>query len=153
MACALASASRALEASTLAWAAASMQITVNNEPAASGKPGTSVTLDRAWSTGDTVRFTLPMELKLTRYVGLDKIEGHERYALEYGPVLLALIGSDSAALKVHGGSHHQDILKQIKQDPWRPLHFTIEGHPEFTYIPYWKVITEPFTCYPVIDLA
>jgi len=136
-----------------AWAAASMQITVNNEPAASGKPGTYVTLDRAWSTGDTVRFTLPMELKLTRYVGLDKIEGHERFALEYGPVLLALIGSDSAALKVHGGSHHQDILKQIKQDPWRPLHFTIEGHPEFTYIPYWKVITEPFTCYPVIDLA
>lgn len=136
-----------------AWAAASMQITVNNEPAVSGKPGTYVTLDRAWSTGDTVRFTLPMELKLTRYVGLDKIEGHERFALEYGPVLLALIGSDSAALKVHGGSRHQDILKQIKQDPWRPLHFTIEGHPEFTYIPYWKVITEPFTCYPVIDLA
>jgi len=136
-----------------AWAAGLMKINVNKEAAVSGKPGSYVTLDRTWSTGDTVHFTLPMELRLTRYVGLDKIEGHERFALEYGPVLLALIGSGSAVLKVPGGHRHEDILSRIKQDPDRLLHFTIEGHPEFTYIPYWKVVTEPFTCYPVIDLA
>lgn len=94
-----------------------------------------------------------MQLKLTRYTGLDKIAGHERYALEYGPVLLALIGSDSAMLKVPGGRRPEDILPLLKQDPDRPLHFSIDGHPEFSYIPYWQVITEPFTCYPVIDLA
>jgi hypothetical protein len=94
-----------------------------------------------------------MQLKLTQYTGLDKIEGHERFALEYGPILLALVGSDSAVLKVPGGKRHEDILERIKQDPFRPLHFSIEGHPDFTYIPYWQVVTEPFTCYPVIDLA
>lgn len=135
------------------WAGDSMQIRVNHEAAASGAPGSYVTLDRRWSTGDTIRFTLPMKLKLTRYAGLDKVEGHERFALEYGPVLLALIGSDSAALKVPGGHRHEEILQRIKPDPDRPLHFSIDGHPEYTYIPYWQVITEPFTCYPVIDLV
>jgi DUF1680 family protein len=127
-----------------------MEIRVNQESTVSGKPGSYVTLDRTWSAGDKVGFTLPMQLTLTRYTGLDKIEGHERFALEYGPVLLALLGSDSAVLKVKS-QHHEDILKQIRQDPDRPLHFTIDGHPEFTYLPYWQMGTDPFTCFPVID--
>jgi len=136
-----------------AWAPRPMPVQVNGEVFATGQPGSYVTLDRAWSDGDTVAFTLPMEFRLTRYVGLDKIEGHERFALEYGPVLLALTGSDSAVLKVRGGTQHEDILKQLKADPDRPLHFHIDSHPEYTYIPYWKVVNEPFTCYPVIDPA
>ncbi len=134
------------------WAAGPMKISVNQEVAVSGNPGSYVTFDRSWSSGDTVEFTLPMQLKLTRYTGLDKIVGHERFALEYGPVLLALIGSSSAVLKVPG-ERHEEILRRIKQDPDRPLHFSIEDHPEFSYIPYWQVVTEPFTCYPVIDLV
>jgi len=106
-----------------------------------------------WSTGDSVQFTLPIQLKLTRYAGLDKIEGHERYALEYGPILLALIGSDNAVLSVPGGKRAEDLLDRITQDPYRPLHFSIEGHPQFSYIPYWQVVTEPFTCFPAIDRA
>ncbi len=136
-----------------AWAAGPMAVEVDGGTIVSGVPGSYVTLDRIWSQGNVVGFTLPMELKLTRYEGLDKLEGQERFALEYGPVLLALIGSDSAILKVPGGKRHEEILGRIKADPDRPLRFTIEGHPEFTYIPYWQVLTEPFTCFPVIDLA
>jgi DUF1680 family protein len=136
-----------------AWAAAPMQITVNSEAPVTGAPGSYVTLDRTWSTGDKVRFTLPMQLKLTRYEGLDQIPGHQRFALEYGPILLALIGSDSAALTIPADRPHEAILDLIHQDPARPLHFTIEGHPQFTYIPYWQVVTEPFTCFPVVDRA
>jgi DUF1680 family protein len=143
-----------------AWAAAPMQITVNREAAVTGAPGSYVTLDRTWSTGDKIRFTLPMQLKLTRYEGLDQVPGHARYALEYGPILLALIGSDSAALTAPAGLSrrqadrpHEAILDLIHQDPNRPLHFTIEGHPQFSYIPYWQVVTEPFTCFPVIERA
>src|SRR6185437_10476685 len=135
------------------WAAHAMEVTVNNQAGVSGEPGTYVALDRTWATGDTVRFSLPMELRLTRYTGLDKIEGHERFALEYGPVLLALIGSDSAALRVQNSGRYEDIVRQITRDPYRPLHFSIDGHPEYSYIPYWQVLTEPFTCFPVIDLA
>jgi hypothetical protein len=134
------------------WAASPVELRVNREPAVTGAPGTYVALDRTWSTGDTIRFTLPMQLKLTHYEGLDKIEGHERFALEYGPVLLALVGSDSAVLTVPG-AHHEAILDRLHQDPDRPLHFTIDGHPQFKYIPYWQVLTEPFTCFPVVDLA
>jgi DUF1680 family protein len=134
------------------WAASPVELRVNREPAVTGAPGAYVALDRTWSTGDTIRFTLPMQLKLTRYEGLDKIEGHERFALEYGPILLALIGSDSAVLTVPG-AHHEAILDRLHQDPDRPLHFTIDGHPQFKYIPYWQVLTEPFTCFPVVDLA
>ncbi len=136
-----------------AWAAGPMQVDVNREATGHGNPGSYVTLDRTWSTGDSVQFTLPIQLRLTRYAGLDKIEGHERYALEYGPILLALIGSDNAVLSVPGGKRAEDLLDRITQDPYRPLHFSIEGHPQFSYIPYWQVVTEPFTCFPVIDLA
>jgi len=53
------------------------------------KPGTYVTLDRVWKSGDTVTFSLPMDFHLTRYVGMEPSFGQERFALEYGPILLA----------------------------------------------------------------
>lgn len=135
------------------WCAAAMPIALNGAPIATGDPGTYVTLDRKWSSGDAITFRLPMELRLSRYTGMDRIEGHERFALEYGPLLLALVGSDSAVLKVKGGGGHSGILRQIQPDPDRPLHFRIDGHPEYVYVPYWKVVGEPFTCFPVIDAA
>jgi DUF1680 family protein len=128
------------------WAAGAMSINVNGAKAATADPASYITLDRTWSNGDIITFPLPMELKLTRYIGLDKIEGHERFALEYGPILLVLVGSDSAVLKIDG-------VGQIKPDPDRPLHFNIDGHPDYSYIPYWNVLSEPFTCFPVIDRA
>ena len=134
------------------WSGAPMPVNVNGTRTATGSPGSYVELDRTWSNGDLITFRLPMELRLTRYIGLDKIDGHERFALEYGPILLALIGSDSAVLKVAEGKEHSGIMRQIKPDPDRPLHFHIDGHPEYAFIPYWKVVTEPFTCFPVVDV-
>jgi DUF1680 family protein len=135
------------------WCAAPMPVDVNGTLATTGHPGTYATLDRKWSSGDAITFRLPMELRLSRYVGMDRIEGRERFALEYGPVLLALVGSDSAVLKVKGGGGHSGILRQVKPDPDHPLQFQIEGHPEFVYMPYWKVVSDPFTCFPAIDPA
>jgi len=135
------------------WAAGKMEIAVNGTAASSGDPGSYVAIDRTWSTGDRIQFRLPMELKLTRYTGIDKIEGHERYALEYGPILMALVGEDDAMLKLTAAQKAEDILARIKEDPLRPLHFSIEGHPNLSYIPYWQVLTERFTCFPVIELA
>jgi hypothetical protein len=125
---------------------------VNRQSPVTGTPGSYVTLDRTWATGDTIRFTLPMQLRLTHYTGLDQIEGHQRFALEYGPVLMALIGSDSAVLTA-SGARAEAILERLKPDPFRPLHFNIDGHPQYKYVPYWQVLTEPFTCFPAIDLA
>lgn len=134
------------------WAASPVELRINGKSAATGAPGTYATLVRNWFIGDTIQFKLPMQFKLTRYEGLDKIEGHQRFALEYGPVLMALIGSDSAVLSV-SGPRHEAILSHLQPDPFQPLHFNIDGHPQFKYVPYWQVVSEPFTCFPVIDLA
>ena len=104
--------------------------------------------------GDTISFTLPIALKLTRYTGLDKIEGHERFALEYGPMLLAL----SRFQQRRAEATRRQVATKISCSTssrirTARLHFNIEGNPQFTFIPYWQVITEPFTCFPVIDLA
>jgi DUF1680 family protein len=133
------------------WAKREMTIDVNRERAASGKPGAYVTLDRVWNNADTIAFTLPMDFTLTQYEGLDKIPGHERFALEYGPVLLAIDGSADARLVVENGSQPQDILKQIKPKYGRPLHYDVAGASPQQYMPYWEVQDGPFTCYPVID--
>ena len=139
-----------LRVRTPAWAAADMPVLVNGKPAAAGKPGSYVTLDRTWTSGDTVTFSLPMGFRLTRYTGLDKIEGHERYALEYGPILLAIEGSDDARLKAHA-ARPEEFTSQLKPIFGQPLHFAIEGNPGHHYAPYFAIKNDPFTCYPVID--
>jgi DUF1680 family protein len=134
------------------WAAGPMEIEVNGATTATGKPGSYVTLDRTWSEGDTIAFKLPIGFRMTKYTGLDQMEGCDRYAVEYGPVLMALIGSDSARLKVKG-SKPEDLLRQLKEDEFHPLNFHIEGNPKWSLMPYWKVLTEPFTCFPGVVLA
>jgi DUF1680 family protein len=134
------------------WAKREVKIEVNGRMAASGKPGTYVTVDRVWNNADVIAFTLPMDFSLTRYEGLDKIPGHERFALEYGPVLLAVDGSADARLVVESGSQPQDILKQIKPKFGKPLQFDVAGDSPQSYRPYWDLQNGPLTCYPVIDI-
>lgn len=67
-----------------------MAIRVNGKEAETGKPGTFAPLDRAWTEGDVIAFDLPMSPRAIRYDGTaDAVAGHERYAYEYGPILLA----------------------------------------------------------------
>jgi len=133
------------------WATGPMEVTVNGGGGVTGNPGSYVTLSRMWKAGDTIAFKLPMGFRMTKYAGLDRMEGCERYAVEYGPVLLALIGSDSARLKVKGSP--EALVKLLREDEFKPLHFHIEGNPQWSFIPYWKVLTEPFTCYPGVVSA
>jgi len=134
------------------WASGPMAIAVNGEQTATGKPGSYVTLARTWKTGDVIDFRLPIGFRMTKYVGLDRMEGCERYALEYGPVLMALVGSDSARLRVAGGQP-EDLIHQLKKDEFHPLHFALTGNSRWRFMPYWKVLTEPFTCFPGVITA
>jgi uncharacterized protein len=129
-----------------------MPIKINSNLATTGGPGTYVTLDEAWSDGDRISFTLPMKLKLTRYNGSDQIAGHNRYAIEYGPILLAAVGSTDVTLRVDNGSLPEHLLAQLTQKPDRPLHFSIAQNQEIEYMPYWQLSDEHFTCFPVIDV-
>ncbi|MGC8625404.1 MAG: hypothetical protein ACP5VQ_09085, partial [Phycisphaerae bacterium] len=78
------------------WAVAEISIFINGKIAAIGKPGTYQSLNRAWSDGDTITFTLPMAPRLSLYTGMDQLPNGLRYALEYGPILLAVVAAKVA---------------------------------------------------------
>jgi hypothetical protein len=94
-----------------------------------------------------------MEFKLTRYTGADQIAGHQRYALEYGPILMAAVGRPDAVLQVKGGKYPEDLIGQIRPKPGEPLHFSVEHNPDTEYVPYWQMDRESFTCFPVVDVV
>jgi DUF1680 family protein len=137
---------------TPSWGTSEMPIYINGKLTATGTPGSFVALNRTWRSGDTVSFTLPTGFRLTRYTGIDQIEGHERYALEYGPILLAIVGTDEARLRTSGTSV-QSFTSQLKPVPGQPLHFAIEGDSDHRFMPYYAIKEEAFTCFPVIERA
>jgi DUF1680 family protein len=135
-----------------AWAAREMAVHVNGKLTATGKPGSYVVLDRTWSDGDAVSFVLPAALRLTRYVGVDQIPDCERYAVEYGPILLAAVGAADVRLKVEKGKHPKSLLNLLKPMPGQPLHYSVEHNPGIELMPYWQVDKQPFTCFPAVPL-
>lgn len=135
------------------WAASVMPIALNGTVAAKGAPGSFVAFDRIWTGGDTLSFSLPMRLKITRYEGVDQVPGKQRYGFEYGPILLAAVGSDDLVLHLASGSTLDDLLAQLKPSPDAPLNFSIVQHPHVEFMPYWQVTNQPFTCFPVVDIA
>jgi DUF1680 family protein len=139
-----------LRVRTPSWAIADMTIQINGKTAGAGKPGSYVILDRTWQSGDTVAFTLPIGFRLTRYAGVDQIADGERYALEYGPILLAVVGRNDARLRVEGGPADA-LARQLKPIESQFLHFAIDANPEHRYAPYYAIKDETFTCFPVID--
>ncbi len=136
-----------------AWATKDMPITVNGQQAAAGEPGSYAVLDRTWANGDTIAFCLPMDFRVTRYTGSEKIAGHERYALEYGPILLAVTGPLDKNLAVTIRQRPEDVKKWLKPKAGRPLCFAIDGDSAHEYMPYWQITDRTFCVYPVIEPA
>jgi len=134
------------------WAAHDMAVHVNSKLAVSGWPGSYVVLNRTWSEGDTVNFTLPMKLDMVRYTGVDQIPDQSRYALTFGPILLAAVGATEISLRLEKGKQPEDLLQQLQPKPGQPLHFTVEHNPGVEFMPYWLVDKEPFNCLPGVDL-
>jgi DUF1680 family protein len=136
-----------------AWAAKEMPILVNGSVAASGKAGAYAVLDRAWKDGDTISFVVPMDFRLTRYTGEDKVPGQEQYALEYGPLLMALFGQVDEKQGAQISERPQDLIHHLRPVAGRPLQFSIDGDPQHAYMPYWLLEDQVFTCYPLLGRA
>lgn len=135
------------------WAASDVELAVNGEAAGMGKPGSYVTLDRSWADGDMIAFTLPMELKMTKYTGVDQVQGQERYALQYGPLLMAAINGADTQLQLREAESPFELLQKLKPVKGQPLHFKFEAlFQEIIWVPYYEVGAEPFSCFPVIGL-
>jgi len=132
------------------WAGAEMTVSVNGRAAATGRPGSYVLLDRAWTEGDTASFTLPAALNVERYTGVDQVPNHERYAVSFGPILLAAVGAPEIRLRVENVRRPEDLLKYLRAQPGRPLHYLVENNLGVEFMPYWEVDKQPFNCFPAV---
>ena len=137
-----------------AWSARPMPVYVNGKKVATGQAGTYLSLNRKWSKNDIISFTLPMVFKLTPYQGMDQVkEDNDHYALEYGPILMALVGQVDEKGNAQINFLPEDINKRLEPKTGQPLHFSIKGDAGHYYIPYYEIGDNSFTCYPAIGTA
>ena len=138
------------------WATADIEIKVNGKREDIGTPGGYTTLGRTWSDGDEVSFVLPMGLRVTRYEGNDQVAdqkrgGRGRYAIEYGALLLAVVGPANSGGRyirlLHGPEDPSSWLIPVAGKSCR---FTVAGMPGYEVMPYHEVDDQIFTCYPVL---
>ena len=130
------------------WASKNISVTVNGSDVGSGKPGTYFVINREWKNGDVISFTIPMDFRITKYTGLEKGFEENHYAIEYGPILMAMVGVKAKKFDIGVKASPENIEKMLKPVPGKPLHFSIEGNSEFEYWPYFEVQEEPFSCFP-----
>lgn len=126
------------------WAVGNVIISVNGAVAVTGTPGSYVSLDRLWSHHDRVEFDLPMAFRMIKYTGLDQDQRYDRYALQYGPALMALEGGTDLDIAPDA------VASRLLPLEGQPLSFGIAGYPNCKYIPYWQVQAENFTCFPTL---
>ncbi|MDR0573285.1 MAG: glycoside hydrolase family 127 protein, partial [Tannerella sp.] len=137
------------------WATKPVEFFVNGKREAIAAPGTYVILDRQWKNRDEINFTLPMGFRLTKYAGIEKdFRGKEAYALEYGPMLMAIVGESVRKGYVNIPYTESELTDRLKPVVGKPLHFTVDGVTDkLRCIPYFDVkgeLLNTFTCYPVL---
>jgi DUF1680 family protein len=132
------------------WAEKEMAVSVNGKVEGAGKPGTYLALDRKWSDGDTIEFVLPATLRVKQYNGDNQIAGSKRYSVEYGPILLAAVGTSKVNLLVDQGNEAEHLANHLEAVEGSPLHFTVRGNDGQKFAPYWLISEEEFTCYPQV---
>jgi DUF1680 family protein len=132
------------------WGTREMEISVNGKSAGAGKPGTYLPIKRQWSNGDTIEFNLKAEVRVSRYRGEDQLAGKTRYSFEYGPILLAAVGSSKMDVVADRGHDGEQLANQLELVEGSSLHFTVRGNPDLKFMPYWQVTEEEFTCYPAL---
>jgi len=130
------------------WVPENMSVMVNGKESGTGKPGTYFLIDRKWEKGDVISFTLPMDFRVTEYSGLEKGFEENHYAIEYGPILMAMVGVKAKKSDIGVKAGPENIKEMLRPVQGKPLHFSIEGNSEFEYWPYFEVQDEPFSCFP-----
>ncbi len=133
------------------WATKPMAIAVNGKFVATGQPGTYAALERRWKNGDTITFNLPAALRLTEYEGAEQNDQQPRYAVQYGPVLMAAISTGADRPEARFALTANDLKQRLQQQSGKPLHFSVAGNSDYEFVPYWEVgMDQTFTCFPVM---
>ncbi|MCL2772833.1 MAG: glycoside hydrolase family 127 protein [Oscillospiraceae bacterium] len=146
------------------WADGDVEV-MNGSEKYCGKPGTYFCIEKIWESGadkadNTIEFELRFKWNLIKYTGVEQVEGFDRYALEYGPLLMSAVLKDKTEnTGNNGGGNYLDFFR-LSPDPkdfksWlvkdkKPLTYNIKGCDNIVYMPYFEVETGSyFTCYPL----
>lgn len=122
-----------------AWCPA--PLTVNGRTA---HPGSYLALEGV-RAGDEFHFELPFGFRSTLYRGAEEIPGKQRYAFEWGPLLLAAAGRGGVSVTLD--PEHPDAW--LMPIPGR--RFKLRGSKCQEFIPYMDITDEPLTVYPVVE--
>lgn len=71
--------------------------------------------------------------------------------LEYGPLLHAAVGDSHMELDRMRGP--EELVKSLEPMGDAPLHYKLRGHAGITFVPYYAIREEKFTCFPAIPAA
>lgn len=137
------------------WSGADTEIFINGEKIGSGKAGSYFEIDRTFADGDKITFTLHPEARLIPYTGETQVEGAQRYALVYGPILMAAQGSLNSTHKIdnenvrtiHLGIDAETLARELKQESG--LRFTAESLNGTVFVPYMSIQNESFSVFPL----
>ena len=134
------------------WVKGPVSLYVNGKKVASGKPGTYLPINREWHPGDRVSFAVPMSFRLVAYHGMDPFaKDGDHYALEYGPILMAVVGDVDAKGDAKLAVSPEKMIARLVAEPNKPLHFKIKGDTAHELLPYFMVHpAETFSCYPAL---
>ena len=147
------------------WIEGDVEIMVGNGEKYIGTPGTYLIIERFWenNTDHTIEFELKFKWSLTKYSGVEQVDHFERYALEYGPVLMAAVSEGSETDNIDDSVNILDLFK-LKLNPgdynsWltkenpKSLIYDVSNHKGVKYMPYFEVETDKyFTCYPLYHI-
>lgn len=134
------------------YATAAVPVLLNGQSLATGQPGTYVVLYRQWQDGDQISLSIPMGFRAHPYQGDNAVEGYERCAYTYGPLLMAVVGprNHDQGIVLPGAAA---TLPARLTPGSQPLAFAIEGCPDYQVRPYYELQTEAFSCFPMFRLA
>lgn len=88
------------------WATRGFRVTVNGAAAATGRPGTYVSVDRSWSPGDVVEVSMPFSVRVER--ALDRPDTQSVF---WGPLLMPLLGREE-----DGGFRELSLYRHLRLD-------------------------------------
>jgi DUF1680 family protein len=126
------------------WATQDVSVSVNGERVTKGAPGSYVTIARTWQDQDAIRFNIPAGFRVSKYTGFNRDSEHDRYALQYGPLLMSLVGEN------HLNITPQDLVGKLSPVSGSFLEYSVQGHPGCKYVPYVQIQNETFTSFPTM---
>ncbi|MGI5877888.1 MAG: beta-L-arabinofuranosidase domain-containing protein [Christensenellales bacterium] len=130
------------------YAVSEVALLLNGQPLASGAPGTYAVVYRQWQPGDVVTFEVPMGFAAHPYSGANEVEGFDRCAYTYGPLLMAVVGERNHENGIIISGRPDEFIGRLRP-AGPPLHFEVDGAPDLRVMPYMEIENEGFSCFPM----